>query len=353
VTDAVIAGSTADDDRLVVDDDKLVVDDDKLVVGDDQWSQAVETHLRRISPSLLPGSPTVQAIHLLAPDVWLLDLDDGGRVVAKHQFYGLLTRDESFDLLQTELDVLRHLRRSGASVPVPFGIDPEGQFIFLEFLGNRTLLDTLEETGTADPIRGVVTQQLCIEQLLADTSVWRDRVIPGGRRQDLARSWKRVEAIALRGLAEALTIMGSLHKMEMLIPLVHSLHERAGRMPPVLGATDYQPRNVMCIDGGRRVAFLELGKLGWDWTERRALQYTTPLESSRLPLAAKRAFLQELATSFPGNAARRALDIHHLFFRLVLAAQDPRKADLELLLLPLSDEPTMASLRHHLNESCL
>ena len=349
MADAVSADSSADDDGPVV--DGPVVDDDEQVVDDEQWSQAVEIHLRRLAPSLLPGGAAVQTVDLLAPDVWLLHLDDGGCVVAKHQFYGLLTRNESFDLLQTELDVLRYLRKSGASLPVPFGIDPDGQFIFLEFLGNRTLLDALEKTGTAGSIRGVITQQLYIEQLLANTSAWRDRVIPGGRRRDLARSWKRVEAIALRGLTEASATMGSSHKMEMLIPLVRGLHEMVGRTPPVLGATDYQPRNVMCLEGGR-VAFLELGKLGWDWTERRALQYTTPLESNSLPLTAKREFLQELVASFPDHAARRTLDIHHLFFRLVLAAQDPRKADLELLLLPLSDEPAMASFRHHLNDSC-
>ncbi len=319
----------------------------------ERWSQAIQAHLRRVAPSIVPGAPSVQDIRPLAPDVWLLHMHDGGRVVAKHQLFGLLTHDEPFDLLRTEFDALRALRQEGASVPVPFGIDSQGQFIFIEYVGDRTLFEALVVDGETECIRHAVNAQIRIEQVLAGDPKWQGRVIPGAERHELAISWHAVEDLALRGLARSLNVLGSTATIEKLQPMIRALHERLGARSVTLGATDYQPRNIMCDRAGPRIAFLEQGKLGWDWTERRALQYTTPLECGDLSLASKWDFLQELVGSFTEVDARRALDAHHLFFRLVLAARDPRMADLDLLRQPLSDDPAMVSFRRHLRESRL
>ena len=317
-------------------------------VDDEQWARLVEDHLRRVTPTLVPGAGRIEHVAVLAPDVWLLHLAGGGRVVAKHQFYGLLTRDEPYDLLQVELDVLRALRRSGHSVPVPFGIDPQGQFIFLEYVGSRTLEDVLC-AGEAGWICRIVPALLNIEQTLAADEQWSARVIRGAEKIDLLRAWSGVETVALQGLTRWAAWANRPCLIDDLTPVVRSLHRELATHEPTLGATDYQPRNIVCGSGGHRLAFLELGKLGWDWTTRRALQYTTPLREMADSAEMESACLRELSASMPSDSARRSLDAHHLFFRLLLAARDPASAGLALLSESLSDEPSMQTLRRHLS----
>ena len=114
---------------------------------DAQWTAAVHDRLREVAPGLVPGRPEVAAIHRIAEDVWRLDLSDGGRVVAKHQLQGLLTRGEPHDLVRLEVEVLRHLRGRGCPVPAAFGADPEAQIILLEYAGPRTLAEVLPVEG--------------------------------------------------------------------------------------------------------------------------------------------------------------------------------------------------------------
>lgn len=316
------------------------------------WEAAVDAHLRRVVPQIVPGAVRVEDLEVLAPDVWLIHLQGRGRVVAKHQLYGVLTRDEPYDLLQVEYDVLRALRRTGDAVPVVFGIEPEGQFIFLEYVGPRTLADVLQ-TDEPDWIGRVVAAQWRLEQTLAADHHWQDRVIRGARATDLQRAWADVEAVALRGLSRWAAAHGRPDLPQALRPIIRALHAKLGARTPNLGAVDYQPGNVVCAGSGKRLAFLELAKLGWDWTERRALQYTTPLGDVAGSARIRVARLHELAAAMPCQASRQALDSHHLFFRLLMAARDPASVSPDILSQPLSDEPSMQDLRHHLAASAL
>ena len=320
------------------------------VVSDAQWSQSVEAHLREVTSSIVPGRPDVRELSSIAPDVWLLRLSDGSRVVAKHQFFGLLTRGENFDLLQVEFEVNRALRQAGCHVPVPFGIDPEGQFIFMEYLGDRTFLDVCFGQMPLGCVSRVIAELLLIEETLATQPNWQNRVVLGGHHEDLTNRWRAVEEVALEGLGKTLRIWDAMSCFDRLATSLRTLHGLLAARPATLGTTDYQPRNVMC-PAGQRIAFLELGKLGWDWTERRALQYTSPLDCARVSLTSKQSILGELGAAMPSSESRCALDMHHLFFRLILAARDPISADLELLQFPLSDEPTMMTIRRHLREA--
>ena len=51
---------------------------------DAQWDQQVRARLAACVPDLVPGSPAVGAITLLADDVWIVELAHGGRLIAKH-----------------------------------------------------------------------------------------------------------------------------------------------------------------------------------------------------------------------------------------------------------------------------
>ena len=321
---------------------------------DAQWTAAVRDRLRRVVPDLVPGRPAVAAIRGIAEDVWRLDLSDGGRVVARHQPFGLLTRGEPHDLLRLEVDLLRHLRRRGCPVPLAFGADPGSQIILLEDAGPRTLAEALPEEG--DPaarrrwLARIWSGLGCIEGALADGG-WEGRVAPGASRRDLERAWKEAGEEAVEGLRSLFPAGGA---PPLLVRRLRELHRRLGRLPPRLGPTDYQPGNIVLGPGGGRLTFLELSKIGWDWTPRRAVQYTSTADAEGPPETCLLA-----AGSVEGSgldeASRSSLDGHHLIYHLLLARRfRRRRAGLlpgslaRRLTEPLSADPLAAGLRRHL-----
>lgn len=250
----------------------------------------------------------------ISPEVYRVRLNDGGRLVAKQQLYGLLTRDEPYDLLAVEVDALRHLRRQGAPVPVVFGTDPGAQLILLEDAGPRTLLDVLAPS-LADARRRHLARRVLdglerIEAGLAGNS-WARRAAPGASRQDLLRVWEPVADAAVDGLRALWNLRLHAGPSAGLERQVRQLCQRLADRPPTLGPTDYQPGNVVLDARATRVTFLELSKVGWDWTARRAVQYTTRVDSSGVSLLC--------ADTVAGRRDAVDLDGHHLLFLLLLA----------------------------------
>jgi len=303
-------------------------------LSDAEWDAAVHAHLRRRVPELLRNAPQVTALEVLADGVWLVHLSDGDPIVAKHQFYGLVTRGEPYDLLAVEQQVLMALHGAGHPVPSVLAIDPEGQFIFLEYVGPRTLTDALTSPSRPSPQQRerwacqVLGGLVCLERTLAADPRWEQMVTPGAGRQDLSRAWDQAGHAALEGLDLLL------HRLDAPRSALMSRRPRAvleellaalGQRPPDLGVTDYQPGNIVIDESGERLTFIELAKLGWDWTERRAVQYTTRADASTLPglldAPAVRTYgdLWGAANSEDGAARRRALDGHHVVFHLLLA----------------------------------
>lgn len=332
-----------------------------MALSDAEWEATLGGHLARRVPQILPGGPALASVQTLADDVWLLELSDGGRAVAKHQFYGLLTAGQPYDLLQVEVDVLGALRRAGCPVPVVFGTDPEAQVIFLEYAGPRTLGHALggdpPPTAAARRAWGVRLLQglLQIEAALAQGPLWERRAVPGGSRGDLARTWEAVAAGSMEGFDLVLRALGEVPGARARASL-GELARELGRRPPSLGATDYQPGNIVLDRSGQRLTFLELGKLGWDWTERRAVQYATwapaPERPGLIEAATARAY-GELWDEAEGAWRRRALDGHHLVFHLLWARRLCRAGEgaaglqplLRRLAAPLSDDPLAGEVR--------
>ena len=319
---------------------------------DAQWDQQVRARLAACVPDLVPGSPAVGAITLLADDVWIVELAHGGRLIAKHQFYGLHTRDEPHDLLQVEFDALRYLRPRGCAVPVAFGIDPGAQIILLEFAGRRTLADVLAmpaEAPTRRRLAGRVLRELNhIETQLGITEAdWAARVVPGASVEDLAASWSSVAAMAVDGLQRLWQENCASEPPESLVNQIGNLCAELGGRSPRLGVTDYQPANIVVDDDDERVTFLELSKLGWDWTERRAVQYTSSVDDSGVSL-----LRADVVASSPLDGG--ALDGHHILFQLLLVRRVLSTASgdtaglLRALVTPLSRDPVALELRRGL-----
>lgn len=321
-------------------------------ITDAQWDQQVRARLAMSVPELVPGSPAVRAIRLWAEDVWFVDLVGGGRLVAKHQFYGVGTQGDPYDLLQVEFNTLRYLRARGGAVPVAFGIDPGAQLILLEFVGYRTLANVLAarvDAATRQRLGHRVLRELAhIEAQLADAQFdGPARVIPGASIEDLTSRWSAVAAIAQEGLR----CLWHRHCQDVppttLTEAVGSLWRRLGARRPSLGVTDYQPANIVVDEQHRRITFLELSKLGWDWTERRAVQYTTSVDGTGISVLDR-----AVVGRAPIDAG--ALDGHHLLFQLLLARRILTNGDgdttciTRALVTPLSSDPVAREIRRGL-----
>jgi len=332
----------------------------------DTWAAAAEDYLRDRIPRLLPGAPTVARILPLTEDVWQVDLRDGRSLVAKHQIWGFLAHGEPYDLLQVEKQVLGLLGGEGCPVPKVLGLDPEGQVILLEHCGSHTLEDVDSTPYIPQVIDGLLQIERAFEKY-QDLLAW--RVVPQATLPCLRQAWAEAADRARQGLEQfgrhchgaPTALAGAQQALDEILSWLTA-------RPPALGATDYRPRNIVVDPAGSdpcRVRFIEFAKIGWDWTERRLVQYTNTVRRGfrRLLDAGDVEFYAVRA----GRERARALDYHHLVFYLnaasmlgaALAAPSahapllrawgpagPRLRQLaELMAAPLSDDPAANLIR--------
>ena len=269
----------------------------------------------------------------LAAGVWRLDLDGGRRVVAKRQPFAGLTRGRADDLLAVEQRVLSLLRERNCPVPRVLGADPSADLVFFEHVGDETLDDAARNSG---PERRQLLRErlvsgfLQLEQAFADCrGELEPHVSPAASRDRLPAVLDQVRKGARNGLEGLLRRCGkatgpALREFEEPIDeLCARLADEEGES---LGSTDYNARNVVVDSGSGAVSFIEFAKIGWDWPERRLVQYATGLGAGAEGGFAgllDRAAAGQYARSAPGNRARRAfaLDGHHLLFHLNAAAR--------------------------------
>ncbi len=287
------------------------------------------------------GHPPVRAITPLAAGVWRVEDADGRKVVVKHQLFGRLTQGTAYDLLEVERDVLGCLRADGCLVPTVLGIDPDAHCIFLQWVGDRTLDDAIQDgdqAATLQAIRGLCAiERTCAQR--ADQLV--PRIVPSANRAALDAAWDKAGVRAYTGIEQLCRrLQGPLDAK--LQPLLETMHDWLAARPPSLGSLDYNARNAIVEPAGTRVYFLEFAKIGWDWTERRLTQYTTSMGSGRAD-GRMRSLLDAPAARLYAAAAGRsdgvqALDYHRIFFLLNSAA---------LLCAALDGEPHTLALRQH------
>ena len=135
------------------------------------------------------GHPPVRAIAPLAEGVWRVVDANGRKVVVKHQLFGRLTQGTAYDLLEVERDVLGFLHADGCPVPTVLGIDPDAHCIFLQWVGDRTLDDAIQDGDRAATIQAI--RGLCaIERTCAQRADQLEpRIVPSANRAALAAAW--------------------------------------------------------------------------------------------------------------------------------------------------------------------
>ena len=269
----------------------------------------------------------------LAAGVWRVDLDGGRLAVAKRQPFAALTRGRADDLLAVEQRVLALLRERKCPVPRVLGADPSADLIFFEHVGEETLDDAARSAGP-DRLQRLrerfVSGFLGIEQAFADCrQELEPHVSPAASRDQLPAALDQARDGGRDGLQGLLRRCGQASSGSALRELEERLDELCSRLAgeePSLGSTDYNARNVVVDSGNDAVSFIEFAKIGWDWPERRLVQYATGLGAgARGGFAGllDRAAAGLYARSAPGDPARRAfaLDGHHLLFHLNAAAR--------------------------------
>ena len=274
--------------------------------------------------ALLPGRPAVRAIEPYNEEVWRVEAEDGSKVVVKQQLYGFITRGKPYDLMRVERDALGLLRGAGCPVPAVLRIDEEAQCIFLEWVGDRTFEAAIQAGERA--LAPAAVAGLCAIELTLATHAeeWTPRVAPGVGRDDLTVNWDGALARARIGLLRMMHRLGRSFDEAASTALLQKMHAWLAIRPPALGSSDYNPRNVVVDTSSAGVCFLEFGKIGWDWTERRLVQYTTSVGSGRADGRMRTLLDAESARHYAATCDRadgaRALDYHKLFFVLQGAA---------------------------------
>ncbi len=285
------------------------------------------------------GHPPIRAFAPLAEGVWRIEDADGRKVVVKHQLFGRLTQGTAYDLLEVERDVLGFLHTAGCPVPAVLGIDKEAHCIFLQWVGDRTLDDAIQDGDRATTIQAI--RGLCaIERACAQRAdQLKPRVVPSANRTALNVAWDEAGARAHTGIEQ----LGSRLQRPLdagVQPLLKAMHDWLAARPASLGSVDYNAYNAVVEPGGTHVYFLEFAKIGWDWTERRLTQYTSSMGSGRQD-GRMRSLLDASAARLYAEASgrsdgARALDYHRIFFLLNSAA---------LLCAALDGEPHALALR--------
>ncbi|MDP6778905.1 MAG: hypothetical protein QGI83_19280 [Candidatus Latescibacteria bacterium] len=300
---------------------------------------AIQATIQECLPAHLPGSPTVVAVDPVRrpesnhPGVWVARTDDGTRVVVKHQIFAPLTRGEPHDLLRAEERVCRMLSDTGCPVARVYGVDPTHSLVFSEWCGKLTLDDVCQESDEAS-VRAWGKQ--VVEGFCGTQGVLRDRTpdladvsFPECDRQGLLEIWSQTVLGIGSQVGELVSWLNpgtssrTTARVEMLW---NELVEALADAPSLLGPTDYNARNIVINTSTQEARFIEFAKLGWDWPERRLVQYTASMGSGRGDGGFRSALDQNQAAAYgsladwsggdPETAARR-LDAHHVVFHVL------------------------------------
>ncbi len=298
--------------------------------------------------------------------VWKVTTDQSVFAV-KHHLFAPLTRGKPYDLLAVEQQVTNHLHANRVSVPRIITTEPDNGLVIYDWCGDQTLDDICQ---TADPkpfVHSVINALCALEKAFYNhTTKFTPRIAPGCGSGDLRAQWHNIA----QSLGETLPTLatGAPSAPDLLAAWADIVGELV-RASPVLGPTDYNARNIACPNPDTAI-ILELAKIGYDWPERRIVQYTTSLgahnPSGRVvalltPARARRyANFASKLYHIPVETILMRLDAHHLVYHLLatqicLAAPEYPWQNIAARLaqhrrqigLALSDHPLMCKFRAH------
>lgn len=256
--------------------------------------------------------------------VWKVTTDRSVFAV-KHHLFASLTRGKPYHLLAVEQKVTNHLLASGVSVPRIIATDPDCGLVIYEWCGNHTLDDICQTTDPSPFVHSVINTLCALEKAFYNhRSKFIPHIAPGCSAEDLREQWHNTT----QSLTETLPTLVSDPNASDLLSTWETLVNELIHAPLVIGPTDYNARNIACPNP-ETATVLELAKIGYDWPERRLIQYTTSLGAhnprGRIiglltpPLAQYYAHFASKLYSTPIKTILLRLDAHHLIYHLLAA----------------------------------
>ena len=299
---------------------------------------SVENYLWSRVPRCFPTQPAVHRVVDLAAGVWDVQMEGRARVVAKHQGFGEDAQGRADDLLNVESEVLRLLADEKCPVPILLGTDPDTQFIFFEHRGQLTADDFCQDADSTQrmELAEKVVQGFC--RIEAALVAHRERLLslisPAGTLSKL----RDRDAASVQQAQEGLYRLGQLFPAVIpgrgdLDELLQTIAGQLGTRRPTLGSTDYNARNIVVDEITGEPSFIEFAKIGWDWPERRMIQYATGLGAGRAEgrfvelMSARTAQLYASCVERDLKGRAFALDGHRILFQLNAAAMLARALD--------------------------
>lgn len=264
------------------------------------------------------GHTPPASIEQISAHVYKVTLSDGLEVALK--------RVAEPASLSTESLVLERLHRLGCPVPEVHLVEPSLRILVTAWAGDRTMDDVCQEEDQETIVQrgGAVAEGLC-------------RIEAAGGEVDeglVLRPDAEGEAAGIlreaRYGAEAL-LRGDTRPPAEAQGALARVAERLRAGARAVASLDYNARNVV-IDRDGAVRFIDFSSVGWDWPERRFVQYVTGLGAYRRggrlvsPLTPELAALyarlrRRFSSAVSEEAVLRALDAHDLLFHLVILAR--------------------------------
>ena len=207
--------------------------------------------LVRVGPIHAPGGPH--------PSVQRLLFADGTHVIAKRYLFYPMTAGHPHDLLETESEVTRQLSEAGCRTPAVLATDPAQGIIYFEYVPGPTLDDAMQ---TSDPVTRARLADRVVDAFVAMQETFvnaedtlEHRVAPGTDPETVRSNF--VDAVVGMGFPVGTNAV--------------DLARELATHPLQLGPTDYNARNIL-ITNDDTPCFIDLGKVGYDWPERRLVR---------------------------------------------------------------------------------
>ena len=289
-------------------------------------------------PIILPDAPPLEQIlpisrnQDLHPSVWLLVFSNGFKAIVKQQIFASFTRGKPYDLLVVEKEICDLL--SDYALPHIYGFVEDHGLVYMEWCGESTLDDRLQ---SAPPSESRIQTQKVVEAfseicegLKTHTRRLSKRSFPGCGVRDARTDWRGLKGrIRLDRIAAHYELKIDESDLSIYRSLLDLLLDSMGNAHLHLGPTDYNARNVILNSGSQTVCFIEFSKLGWDWPERRLIQYTSGLGARQEGGTFRNALDAEICVEYGQMAAgwqeevpstiSGRLDAHHFVFHLLAA----------------------------------
>ena len=322
----------------------------RLAVG---IPQLLPKHLRVVSilPVSAPGGQH--------PNVKRVILSTGGSVIAKRHLFAPVTAGHPYHLLSVEQAASDLLVRNGCPVPSVLGVIEELGVVILEDVGKGTLDDFVQSRPPlerANLAAAAVDAFVHIQETLIRQNQLKEEVFAPGCDKDSIRS----SFLGLKAAFDAdslRSLIARREKIDTVLSHIHRVVLNLADQPMAPGPTDYNARNIVVAKSGDPI-YLEWSKLGYDWPERRVVQYLTSLGAGTRGAQPRTLIDPWIATRYAAavswsdpEAAAFSLDGHHLIFHLLLALRWAAQGDSfprgirAALSTPLSRSPVTIGLR--------